>query len=396
MGKRITILCTSFPPETGAAPQRMWHLAQLLQRSGHQVTVISAMPNYPAGKIFPAYRGKLLHREMMDGITIYRTWFIPSHSNSRMHRAWSMLSYTLSLWLLALPRLIRSKPQLLVLCSPPFITGYFGIQLSRFTKASILLNISDLWPQSALDLGFIKAGILYRFLQRLERRMYCSAAALSVQSEAIAKYLSDTVPGKKIFLYHNLLPEFPQAGQARPPGKRIIVYAGLLGVAQGIYQICEAINFAALGTELHIYGSGNEQERIQEFTRVHPDRGIVCHGSFAAAEIPELLTLYHFMLIPLKTAIAGALPSKIFNAMANGLPILFSGDGEGAALVQETGTGMVSRAGDYGALQQLISHALSLDDGAYETLRQNCHTSITGRFSRQTQDKAFIDFVAQI
>jgi glycosyltransferase involved in cell wall biosynthesis len=393
MNKRVTILCSSFPPETGAAPGRMQHLADLLQQAGYTVSVITAMPNYPTGRIFPAYRGRLWQREQHNGISVFRTWLIPSNSNKKWHRALSLLSYICSLFLLALPRLIASRPQVMILSSPPFVTGYFGLWLARFTRTRTLLNVSDLWPGSAQELGFLREGPFLRFLQAREKSMYRRAGTFSVQSEEIAQHIRTLQPGKPLFLYRNLPDAQPEALQERPAGKRKIVYAGLLGIAQSVYDICCAIDFAALGTELHIYGAGNEQEKIAALAAAAPRKGIFYHGTVPAADIPGILVQYHAMLIPLRTPLAGAVPSKIFNAMANGLPILFSGDGEAADIVRNTRTGLVNSAGDYKALQQNISRLLSLDTTAYEQLRSNCRNNITGLFQRQAQDKAFLDFL---
>lgn len=396
MQKKITILCSSFPPETGAAPGRMGHLAELLQQEGFAVTVIAAMPNYPTGRIFRGYRGKLWHKDIWKGIPVYRHWLIPSHSNNRLHRVISLLSYTLSLFLLVLPRLVRLRPQLLILSSPPFVTGYCGLLLARLIRSRTLLNISDIWPGSALELGFIQEGYLYRFLQKRERSMYRRASGFSVQSEEIAAHIRSSEPYKKIFLYRNLPEAQAQAAQERPAGKRKIVYAGLLGIAQGVYDICRYIDFAALGTELHIYGAGKEQEQISHFIAGNPCRGIFYHGSFPAETMPDLLSGYHAMLVPLRTQLQGAVPSKIFNAMGNGLPLLFCGGGEAAAIIRETDTGFASPSGDYTGLQQNIQQLLALDQAAYEQLRDNCRRCMEGRFNRRIQDRLFLDFLQQL
>lgn len=394
--KRITLLCSSFPPETGAAPTRMYHLAKMLLQHQHEVTVICAMPNYPTGKIFPAYKRRLLVKENFEGINIIRTWLIPTHSSSKMIRAISLLSYTVSLFLLAKKQLLNSQPDLVLVSSPPFVTGFLGLRIAHRCKAKVVLNVSDLWPQSAYDLGFIKEGPFYSFLQKQEQKMYQLADAFSTQSVTIQKHIQELGNSQPSFVYRNLQPDFVQAKQARPSGKRKIVYAGLLGIAQGVLGIIQSIDFAALGTELHIYGQGFELALIKEWTALHPDRGVYYSGALSSEEIPNMLVNYHAMLIPLSASIEGAVPSKIFNAIANGLPILFSGEGEAAEIVQRNQIGFVNKPLDYEQLKENISRLITLSHEEYETMRSDCHLCSETVFNKELQDKNFLEFLSSI
>lgn len=394
--KRITLLCSSFPPETGAAPIRMFHLAKMLSENNYEVTVISAMPNYPTGKIFKKYRAKIIVKENLEGINVIRTWFIPTHSSNRWKRAISLLSYTSSLYLLAMRQLFLSKPELIIISSPPFVTGYFGLKIAKLSKAKVILNVSDLWPQSAHDLGFIKEGPFYHFLQSRERKMYQLADAFSVQSLKIKQHIEGAGSTQTAFVYRNLQPNSIQAKTERPEGKRKIVYAGLLGIAQGVLAIIQSVDFAALGTELHIYGQGFELEKIKEYLSQHKNKGVYYNGSLPAEEIPSMLVAYHAMLIPLSAQIEGAVPSKIFNAMANGLPVLFSGAGEAAELVKGYEIGFVNAPMDFHQLKENIAELMSLNKAEYETMRKKCFYCSEEVFNKEKQDRLFLEFLASV
>lgn len=396
MIKRITLFCSSFPPETGAAPGRMYHLAIMLQQNGFEVQVIAAMPNYPTGKIFSEYRSKFLHKEIVDGIPVTRIWLIPTHSSNKIKRVISLLSYTFSMLTLGRKELLKIKPDLVILSSPPFVTGYIGGLIAKITKAKIVLNVSDLWPKTAQNLGFIKEGKLLNFLQKHELKMYQNANAISVQSNSIKEHIESLAPDKKIFIYRNLQPVQPTAKLDRPEGKRKIVYSGLLGIAQGVFAIMRAINFAESGTELHLYGQGFELAQILDFIKKHPENGVYYHGSVPAKEIPEILTQYHVMLIPLSSNIEGAVPSKIFSSYANGLPILFCGHGEAAEIINSTQTGLTCASGDYQALAQNIQLIVSLSEDEYNSLRQNCLQCNENQFNKTKQDIAFVDFLSEL
>lgn len=395
--KRITLICSSFPPEKGAAPGRMFRLAKLLSQNGYTVSVLCAMPNYPTGKIFDGYKGKLVSRENLEGIQVIRSWLIPTHSSNRLKRAFSQLSYIGSLLLLTGRQLVQTRPETVIVSSPPFVTGYLGCLLAKkLTRAKIILNISDLWPETAYELGFLKDGPLYRFLLRREQNMYRLADAFTVQSEEIGRHIQRSLPAAALFLYRNLQAPAPQARAPRPAGKRKIVYAGLLGIAQGVLDIIRVVDFAALDTELHIYGQGNELQGIQEWISRHPGKGVWYKGSVAAEEIPEVLTQYHVMLIPLTQHLEGAVPSKIFNAIANGLPILFSGDGEGAAIVRQTGTGLTNKAGDFAGLEKNVAILAGFSAEQYGHMRQQCITCSQEIFNKGIQDERFIQFLNTI
>ena len=396
MKKRIIILCSSFPPENGAAPIRMYHLAKMLVEQGHELTVISAMPNYPTGKIFDAYRGRFIVKEKFENINVIRTWMIPTHSSNKIKRALSLLSYSLSLLLLAAPQIKKLNPDLLIVSSPPFVTGYLGARIARKAKIKLLLNISDLWPKSAYDLGFISNSRFYHFLCNREQKMYARADMFSVQSLAIKNHIEQGGHQQPVFLYRNVQPNFEQAKLPRPEGKRKIVYAGLLGVAQGVFDIVRSVNFTQLQTELHIYGQGYELDKIKFFIEQNPNNGIFYKGSLPAAEVPQMLCQYHVMLIPLSTQIDGAVPSKIFNAFANGLPILFCGHGEAADIVQQTKTGLVNDANDVDSLALNIRRMIEMSEVEYNQLRLNAIAQSEGAFSKEKQDQNFIKFLEQL
>ena len=394
--KNISLLCSSFPPETGAAPSRMYHLAKMLLQQGYCVTVITAMPNYPTGKIFPKYKKKYIVEENIEGIRVLRIWLIPTNSSSKIKRAISLLSYSFSLLFMASRFLKKSNPKIVIISSPPFVTGYFGTKIAKRIGAKVVLNVSDLWPQSAQDLGFIKEGFLLNYLQQKEQKMYARADAFSVQSLSIAKHIQALGNHQSLFIYRNLQPAISEASQPRPSGKRKIVYAGLLGIAQGVYDIIRSVNFAELGTELHLYGQGFELEKIRTFLLQKPTNGVFYHGSIPASDVPQMLTQFHAMLVPLSATIEGAVPSKIFNAFANGLPILFCGSGEAAQIILDTQTGFVSDVQDFDGLKSNIEKFILLPEEAYTKLRNNCLSCSTNEYSKENQDKRFIEFLNKL
>ena len=390
MAKNITIICNSYPPEKGAAPTRIKNLAKMLHSRGHKVEVITCMPNYPLGRIFPSFRGKLVQKEKANDINIHRLWLYPSNSKNPLKRIASMFSYTFSLYFFALPKLFVQRPDIVIVSSPPFLSAYAGIVIARLIGSKAILNVSDLWPLSALELGAIKKGPMYRFLEFIERRMYNLSDAYIGQSDEILQHVKKSLKKpREEFLYRNLQETSPYIHKPRPEGRKKIVYAGLLGVAQGVYEVCSNIDFASLGVEFHIYGDGNERGKLEKLIADNPGRGIYYHGSIPASEMPRMLSEYHATLVPLKTNLHGAVPSKIFMAMANAIPVFFSGSGEGAKIVKEGKIGWVNAPSDFAALSQNILKMVVMSDKDYEQMRTNCKQLRKVRFNKETQDAAF-------
>jgi glycosyltransferase involved in cell wall biosynthesis len=395
--KRIAIFCNSFPPEGGAASNRIYNLACLLRDAGYKVLVIAAMPNYPTGKIFKGYRRRWMHREVIDGIMVMRVWLIPSHSSSILRRGLSLLSFSGSARLHGFSTIGSFRPDLLIVSSPPLLPAALAVTYFKKRGAKVLLNISDIWPLSAHVLGAVSRGALYTALQKMERRMYEQADFITAQSnETLAHIKGMLGTGKPLFLYRNLPPPSAQAVITNPVHPVRIIYPGLLGHAQGILDICKHIDFASLGTSLHIYGSGAELQELSEWIVLHPARGVYLHKAVPANELSHLMADFSAMLVPLVSPIEGALPSKFFTAINAGLPVLFSAGGEGAALLKQYGLGWVSAPGDYPALADTISQLKSMHEDDLRAMRAQIIAVANATFSKARQDKDFLLVIREL
>jgi glycosyltransferase involved in cell wall biosynthesis len=202
-------------------------------------------------------------------------------------------------------------------------------------------------------------------------------------------------PGKRTFLYRNLQPAENQPATVKQKGGVLkIVYAGLFGVAQDMLSLLKSIDFKALGVEMHLYGGGNQVEAIQEHIK-DGDKNIWYHGYVSKQQINEELKKYHLSIIPLAAAIHGAVPSKIFDLLPAGIPILFSGNGEGARIVEECGFGLVSEYGDYKALEKNIRAFVEMSPGEYAAYSANCYKASLDEFSFSKQLERFAGFLEE-
>lgn len=374
--KEILIITSYFPPEIGAASNRIFHLAEGLKKRNFKVAVLTPLPNYPTGKIFKPYRGKFKHTSNEKGITTHRLWIYATVSKNKVIRLMAMLSYSLSLlWYF----LSHKIPKTVIIQSPPLLVAFTCCIFLRSKRRKLILNVSDLWPLAGLELGALKKNLSYRILERIERSNYTKVDFILGQSEEILTHINTLLPGKELVLYRNY-PDFdlPKIIPSRKvtSEKITIVYAGLLGVAQGVLKLCKELDYQHI--EFHIYGSGSEQVAIENYLMSNPDLPISYHGEVSREALHQVLLTYDLTLIPLLNRIYGSVPSKIFEYAKLGLPMLYFGGGEGETIITKHQLGWIASAGDYDHLNKILSHLKKSD--------------ITAEFKEQIQTSAALHF----
>ena len=395
----VLIVSFYYPPEMGAAPSRISNMAEGLLAEGSDVDVLTCLPNYPKGRIFDGYRHRFSKRETLNGINVFRYWTYATVSKNAVARLLGMLVFAIDIWVFGLKfRRIRCYDHVIIQ-SPPLPIACSAILLFRcLYHKSTVLNVSDLWPTSAVELGAVKEGSSnYKVLKWMENFVYKKARAYQGQSQEIVDHIEQFGYHKPHFLYRNLQPvdngELPDSADTITDRKPLrLVYAGLLGVAQDILGLVKTVNFKALGVELHIYGGGNQAEDIEEYVKNH-DCGVTCHGYKTKEEINQMLGSYHASIVPLAVTIKGAVPSKIFDLLPHGTPIIFCGGGEGEAIVRDYRLGLVSPPGDYKNLTENICLLKNMSDDDYRQLRSNCLRAAKGEFSFYEQMKHYYQFL---
>lgn len=350
--EKILIISNYFPPETGAASNRIATLATGLKDKGWDVSVLCPLPNYPDGKIFSGYQGKIKCTTTENGIKVNRTWVYPSNSKNKIIRLISMLSFSFSMSIFLL---FSKVPKRVIIQSPPLFVALFAILLCKFKRKKVILNVSDLWPLAGKELAVMKDGISYRLLEKIEQFNYKNSDLILGQSKEICNHIIQKVKTRTI-LYRNY-PKF-KISQNSPDNSTEqihIVYAGLLGVAQGIVELCKNISLPK-NVVLDIYGNGAEKSELIAYINQNPDKKIFYHGELSRTELHSVLTQKSdYAIIPLVNRIYGSVPSKIFEMANIGLPLIYMGGGEGGDIVREFNLGNVSNPGNYKELNKLLT-----------------------------------------
>ncbi len=392
---KILIVSNYYYPELGAAPYRIMNMAEGMRQFNTDVDVLTCLPNYPKGVIFDKYRGKFSKHENIGGVNVFRFWTFATVSKNPFKRFFSMCTFGLTMWTFAFKRRRILQYDYVIIQSPPLMVAFSATILFRMVyRKKTILNVSDLWPLSAVELGAIKrGGIMQKVMVFMEKFLYRRNTMFQGQSREIIEHIESIAPNKKHFLYRNLQRSFEIENKTVISKPFSIIYAGLLGLAQDVLGIIKNIDFKEIGAEFHIYGGGNQAKEIESFLR-NRDNGVFYHGYLEKKHLVEEQIKHHASIVPLTVRIKGAVPSKIFDLMAIQVPVLFCGGGEGAEIVKQYKVGLVSEPGDISGLKANIIKMISLPQSEYNNFKENCVKACSSDFSFEDQIRRYLEFLS--
>ena len=346
---KLLLLTQYFPPETGAPQNRLFELAVRLNRMGIDITVLTAMPNYPQMKIYKEYAGLDYHYEEMSGLKVHRSSIYVSTDRSIISRLRNYFSFVISSRRTAMSKLGDFD---LIMCeSPPLFLGYTAMYLARKKKAKLIFNVSDLWPESAEKLGVVNNKFLLNKAYQLEAKIYRRSDLVTGQTQGIVKSVANRFPGVKTFWLPNGAdlsyydPARIEKGNWREMNgikdeDHVFLYAGIVGIAQGLEVILYAAErLKSDNCVFVILGSGPEKERLMQISLDAGLNNVKFLDAVGKTEMPSILKSVDAAIIPLKKLelFKGAIPSKIFEALAMEIPILLGVEGEARDLFIDKG-----------------------------------------------------------
>jgi glycosyltransferase involved in cell wall biosynthesis len=401
---RVTFLTHYFPPEVGPAQTRLHELAKRLIAAGEAVTVVTGFPNYPAGEIFPSYRGKRLMEDSYDGIRVLRTWVFATRSRGFIGRLLNYFSFPI-FSLLAVRKL--GPTDIIYVQSPPLFTGLAALWFSRLKRAPYIFNVSDIWPQSAVELGVLRNRFAIRLAEWLERHIYRGASRITVPTPGILERLvARGVPRDKIFLltngvdtaaYNVTSPDRELAQRLGLNGHKVFMYAGLHGLAQGLDVILEAAKLTRNPDVLYVLvGDGADKAALVAKAQAEGISNVRFLPIQPTSTLPALLNLVYATVIPLRRLdlFKAALPSKLFDSMAAGRPIVAPLWGEAAALVEAAACGLVVEPEDARAVQEAVEK-LAADPALAQKLGEQGRRYVVEHFNRDDIAKRLITLLEE-
>lgn len=389
--EEILIISNYYPPERGAAANRIEQLALKLDQNKYKVSVICPLGNYPKGELFPEYKGKFSVTENLQNISVKRLWIYPSVSKNLLKRTLSILSFSVVLFFYLL---FQKTPHKVVVQSPPLLLSFVSVFVLSLKRKRIILNVSDLWPIAAIELKALKVGSFSHKLSLfMERFIYKKSSLIFGQSNEIISHIHSIFPEKQCYLYRNFpdhqVSEVVFSARINEPIK--LFYAGLLGVAQGVSDLCQNIDLKDLNIELHIFGDGAERYLIEDLIKRNPLNKIFFHGMLERKALHETLRGFDIAIVPLKTRIFGSVPSKIFEYGALGFPILYFGGGEGEKIVSENNLGWVAEVGNFESLNSTLIEISKSGKEPIKIMKKQIFDYAERNFNLDFQIKEFIE-----
>jgi glycosyltransferase involved in cell wall biosynthesis len=394
------ILSQYYPPEIGAPQARLSALAMRFVQRGHEVHVLTAMPSYPKGHVYPGYRG-VFRQEMLNGVRVLRSYIYATKSVGMPKRLSNYCSFVFSSTIAGAALL--PKLDYLITESPPLFLGLGGYLLSRLKRAKWVFNVSDLWPESAVRLGAVGEGRALRMAYALEEFCYRKAWLVAGQSIEICDSILERFPDTNTYHLSNGVDTDTFAPSKRDEGLRrkfvgeggcLVMYVGLHGIAQGLERVLDAAVAVQdiAGLEFAFVGEGPEKKRLIERSRRLGLRNVRFEDPIPAADVPALLASSDIALVPLKLHLPGAVPSKVYEAMASGRPMLLAADGEAAKIVRESGAGVAVGPGDSVGMAAALRE-LCTDVERRQNMGGKGRRVAVERFDRRAIIDRFIDYL---
>lgn len=404
---RMLILSQYYPPETGAPQNRLHELALRLQKRGMEVSVLTAMPNYPKMEIFEGYRDKRFVRENIDGIEVYRSRIFVKKSSSIFLRLLNYFSFTwTSFW-----TGLRKVPDFDVIMveSPPLFLGMSAYALARRKNARMIFNVSDLWPESAEKLGLVTNKFFLKMATWLEEFLYRKADLITGQTMGIVENIKGRFPEKKVYWLPNGVdltyfdPSKIDSNWRSENGiaeeELVLLYAGIIGHAQGLGLILKAASqLKDVPVRFVLVGDGPVKPELLRLKKELSVDNVTFFDPVTKTEIPQIVKAADAAIIPLKKLplFEGAIPSKIFENLAMKTPIILGVDGEARGLFIEEGqAGVFFEPENVDDLVAAVRDILR-DRSSLKEMGENGRKYVELKFNRNTIAESFAQEVTSL
>ncbi len=399
----IVFMTDNFPPEGNAIASRVFERACYWVKWGHQVTVITSAPNFPEGKVYPGYKNKWYQVEEIQGIRVVRVKTFIAKNKGFVLRIMDFLSYIIP----ALSAgMCQSKPDVIVATTPQFFVGFTAWMLASLRRTPFVLEVADIWPASIVGVGAMNKSLLIRMLEKLELFLYRQAKAIVVLTPAFKVNLTSRgIEAEKITTVINGVDLSKYAPQARDnalaaefqiaANQLVIGYLGTHGMAHALKNVLNTAQLLRGNINILFLfaGAGAERDKLMAYAKKLSLTNVKFLPAQPKQMMPRLWSICDVALIHLKNdpVFAEVIPSKIFEAMGMGLPILLAAPaGEASAIVTKEEVGLWVTAENPEKLATAIVEYAYPPTRAYyaEKSRKSAHL-----YSRERQAKEMLQVI---
>lgn len=391
----ILFISHNYPPETNAAASRVSERAKYWTKWGHQVTVITCNPHFPQGKLHSGYRNKWYQSETLDGVRVIRVKTLIASNSGTSKR---ILSFLVFMVMATLASFRQKKVDVVAATSPQFFSAVAGWLISVFKWIPFVFELGDIWPASITAVGAMKKNLPIKILEKIELFLYRKAKRIialtnSFKQNLIARGISEekidvVINGVELsFFKPQYIKPKHLVEQYSLNDKFIIGYIGTHGMAHALENIIEAAT-KVIDPSIHFLfvGDGSAKLKLQSLAQKQHLRNVTFIPAQAKSDIPSYWALCDLALVHLKDTpvFKEVIPSKIFEAMAMGKPILLAAPtGEASDIVDNNKVGFHIAPEQ----AQLLADTVEMMSKNSEQLNTFAKNSLEAakRFSREVQ-----------
>lgn len=377
----ILFLTDNFPPEVNAPASRTFDHCKAWVEEGAEVTVVTCAPNFPTGKVQEGYRNRLYQVEYMAGIKVIRVWTIISSNQGFLTRIIDYLSFMVAG---ALAALTVRRVDLIIGTSPQFFTICAARIVALIKRRPWVLELRDIWPESILAVGAMERGLAFRILEAIERSLYRAADHIVVVAHSFVDLIvAKGAPRDRISVITNGVDlsgaQRVDASALRSSlgldGKFVAGYIGTHGMAHALETLLEAALLLQANPEhkdvrIMFVGDGARKAYLQDYAEQLGLSNVIFVASVPKTEVLTYLSALDVSIVHLKGSdlFEAVIPSKIFESMALGIPIMMGVKGEALTIVKTAEAGVGFEPENAAALAAAIGSARS-DIAAHAAMR---------------------------
>lgn len=369
-----------FPPDLGALPARITEMANVWVEEGHDVTVLTAFPHHPLGEVPARYRGRAVVIEQWGKVRVIRCWLLALPNRRMWQRTICQLSFGVTALLLGFWR--TGRPDVVLVSSPPFFTIPAAWLMARLRRRPFVFEVRDLWPAVFVEMGVMKRGLAYRILETMERFFYRVADRVVVVTRAFREDLAargvdrgkiEVIPnGADLDIYaREVEPRYRQV--LGGTDKILVTFVGTHGVATGLDQILDAAELLRDDPRFAFafVGEGAERDRLMAAARDRNLANVTFHHAVAKEDVPYVYASSDICIVCLKAVpfLEKFIPSKIFEIIVSGRPVIAALAGEAAEIVREAGH-IVVAPGDAEAIARELRGLAGDEERVAEMVRR--------------------------
>ncbi len=401
---RIAYVCHYFVPEPAAPAARVHEFARAWVQAGHAVSVITTFPNHRLGHVPAAYRGRWWATEGLDGIPLCRSWLYAVPNRGVGRRGLDHLSFMLTAVLFGLPRL--GPVDVVLASSPTLFSALSAWLMACVRRVPFVLEVRDLWPEAIVGLGLMRPGPAVRVLEGLAQFLYRQAALVVVVTEAFADHLADQgVPRRKLAVVPNgadtcLFSPEADGAQARRAlgldGIFVVAYIGSHGLSHGLGAVLDAAARQPDVTYL-LVGDGADRERLLAERDRRGLRNVVMRPSVDKAQVPGLYAAADVCLVPLRDVpiFDAFVPSKLFEMLAAGRPIVGAVRGEARDILSRSGGALLVEPERGDQLAEAVDR-LRADSPLRAELARNGRAFAVAHYDRDTLAAKYLELLGSV